>query len=164
MVNINTIKTDGFEVCVDVSECDTSMSGTCHLQIAWLVLDLLMSGIGCIFIATVLAVRRATDSDLMSCETRNIALDFCSFISACLCLCVQEHSVENGGGSHVLSECEEFKQEQSRISRLERQAQDFLNAVFHRKGEALKRKYVEYHGVSSSFKKFIKLNNVHRRG
>lgn len=42
--------------------------------------------------------------------------------------------MENGGGSHVLSECEDFKQEQSRISRLERQAQDFLNAVFHRKG------------------------------
>ncbi|KAM6940185.1 ligand-dependent corepressor [Xenentodon cancila] len=61
-----------------------------------------------------------------------------SFDENCLFCCLRreknkEHSVENGGGSHVLSECEEFKQEQSRISRLERQAQDFLNAVFHRK-------------------------------
>ncbi|CAI5681343.1 unnamed protein product [Oreochromis niloticus] len=61
-----------------------------------------------------------------------------SFDENCLFCClrrekVKEHSVENGGGSHVLSECEDFKQEQSRISRLERQAQDFLNAVFHRK-------------------------------
>ncbi|XP_044196274.1 ligand-dependent corepressor [Thunnus albacares] len=61
-----------------------------------------------------------------------------SFDENCLFCClrrekVKEHSVENGGGSQVLSECEDFKQEQSRISRLERQAQDFLNAVFHRK-------------------------------
>lgn len=61
-----------------------------------------------------------------------------SFDENCLFCClrrekVKEHSGENGGGSHVLSECEDFKQEQSRISRLERQAQDFLNAVFHRK-------------------------------
>lgn len=49
---------------------------------------------------------------------------------------MQDHGVENGGGSQVLSECEDFKQEQSRISRLERQAQDFLNAVFHRKGSS----------------------------
>ncbi|CAF91037.1 unnamed protein product, partial [Tetraodon nigroviridis] len=46
---------------------------------------------------------------------------------------VKEHSAENGGGGSVLSECEDLKQEQSRISRLERQAQEFLNAVFHRK-------------------------------
>ncbi|MEQ2162813.1 hypothetical protein GOODEAATRI_023812, partial [Goodea atripinnis] len=46
-----------------------------------------------------------------------------------------EHNVENSGGGHVLSDCEDFKQGQSRISRLERQARDFLNAVFHRKGE-----------------------------
>ncbi|KAL7403690.1 hypothetical protein ABVT39_003841 [Epinephelus coioides] len=61
-----------------------------------------------------------------------------SFDENCLFCClrrerVKEHSVEKGGGSQVLSECEDFKQEQSRISRLERQAQDFLNAVFHRK-------------------------------
>uniref|UniRef100_A0AAQ5ZJ14 HTH psq-type domain-containing protein n=1 Tax=Amphiprion ocellaris TaxID=80972 RepID=A0AAQ5ZJ14_AMPOC len=61
-----------------------------------------------------------------------------SFDENCLFCClrrekVKDHSVENGRGSHVLSECEDFKQEQSRISRLERQAQDFLNAVFHRK-------------------------------
>nr|XP_046230234.1 ligand-dependent corepressor isoform X1 [Scatophagus argus] len=61
-----------------------------------------------------------------------------SFDENCLFCClrrekVKEHRVENGGGSQVLSECEDFKQEQSRISRLERQAQDFLNAVFHRK-------------------------------
>ncbi|XP_008297159.1 ligand-dependent corepressor [Stegastes partitus] len=61
-----------------------------------------------------------------------------SFDENCLFCClrrekVKDHSIENGGGSHVLSECEDFKQEQSRISRLERQAQDFLNAVFHRK-------------------------------
>lgn len=61
-----------------------------------------------------------------------------SFDENCLFCClrrerVKDHSVENGGGSQVLSECEDFKQEQSRISRLERQAQDFLNAVFHRK-------------------------------
>lgn len=61
-----------------------------------------------------------------------------SFDENCLFCClrrerVKEHSVEKGGGSQVLSECEDFKQDQSRISRLERQAQDFLNAVFHRK-------------------------------
>ncbi|XP_074542118.1 ligand-dependent corepressor [Halichoeres trimaculatus] len=61
-----------------------------------------------------------------------------SFDENCLFCClrrekVKDHGVENGGGSQVLSECEDFKQEQSRISRLERQAQDFLNAVFHRK-------------------------------
>lgn len=50
-------------------------------------------------------------------------------------MCVQEHGVENGAVSHALVDCEDFKQEQSRISRLERQAQDFLNAVFHRKGQ-----------------------------
>ncbi|KAF3852766.1 hypothetical protein F7725_006121 [Dissostichus mawsoni] len=38
----------------------------------------------------------------------------------------EEHSAEKGGGSQVLSE-------PSRISRLERQAHDFLNAVLHRK-------------------------------
>lgn len=53
---------------------------------------------------------------------------------ACVCVCVQERSTEKGGGGPVLSECEDLKQEQSRISRLERQAQEFLNAVFHRKG------------------------------
>ncbi|XP_029917055.1 ligand-dependent corepressor [Myripristis murdjan] len=61
-----------------------------------------------------------------------------SFDENCLFCClrrekVKEHVVGNGGGSQVLSECEDYKQEQSRISRLERQAQDFLNAVFHRK-------------------------------
>ncbi|XP_054459690.1 ligand-dependent nuclear receptor corepressor-like protein [Anoplopoma fimbria] len=54
-----------------------------------------------------------------------------SFDENCLFCClrrekVKEHSAEKGGGSQVLSE-------QSRISRLERQAQDFLNAVFHKK-------------------------------
>ncbi|XP_054607859.2 ligand-dependent corepressor [Nothobranchius furzeri] len=61
-----------------------------------------------------------------------------SFDENCLFCCVRreknkEHSVENGGDSHVLSACEDFKQGQSRISRLERQAREFLNAVFHRK-------------------------------
>ncbi|XP_076002946.1 ligand-dependent corepressor [Genypterus blacodes] len=61
-----------------------------------------------------------------------------SFDENCLFCClrrekVKEHSVENCAGSQALSECEDFKQELSRISRLERQAQDFLNAVFHRK-------------------------------
>ncbi|KAM4594649.1 ligand-dependent corepressor [Fundulus diaphanus] len=61
-----------------------------------------------------------------------------SFDENCLFCCLRreknkEHSLENGGGGHVLSECEDFKQGQSRISRLERQARDFLNAVFHRK-------------------------------
>lgn len=51
-----------------------------------------------------------------------------------LTVCVQEHRAEKGGGCLVLSECEDLKQEQSRVSRLERQAQEFLNAVFHRKG------------------------------
>ncbi|XP_029284185.1 ligand-dependent corepressor [Cottoperca gobio] len=54
-----------------------------------------------------------------------------SFDENCLFCClrrekVKEHSIEKGGGSQVLSEL-------SRISRLERQAQDFLNAVLHRK-------------------------------
>ncbi|XP_045904026.1 ligand-dependent corepressor isoform X1 [Micropterus dolomieu] len=61
-----------------------------------------------------------------------------SFDENCLFCClrhekVKEYGVERGGGSQVLSECEDIKQEQHRISRLERQAQDFLNAVFHRK-------------------------------
>ncbi|KAG7486344.1 ligand-dependent corepressor-like [Solea senegalensis] len=61
-----------------------------------------------------------------------------SFDENCLFCClrrerVKDHSAENGGGSQELSECEDFKREQSRITRLERQAQDFLNAVFHRK-------------------------------
>ncbi|XP_034043529.1 ligand-dependent corepressor [Thalassophryne amazonica] len=61
-----------------------------------------------------------------------------SFDENCLFCClrhekVTEHSVENGTGSQVLSVCEDFKQDQCRISRLERQAHDFLNAVFHRK-------------------------------
>ncbi|KAK5865379.1 hypothetical protein PBY51_019656 [Eleginops maclovinus] len=54
-----------------------------------------------------------------------------SFDDNCLFCClrrekVKEHSVEKGGGSQVLLE-------QSRISRLERQAHNFLNAVLHRK-------------------------------
>ncbi|XP_031732991.1 ligand-dependent corepressor [Anarrhichthys ocellatus] len=54
-----------------------------------------------------------------------------SFDENCLFCClrrekVKEHGAEKGGGSQVLSE-------PSRICRLERQAQDFLNAVFHRK-------------------------------
>ncbi|XP_078804696.1 ligand-dependent corepressor isoform X2 [Oryzias latipes] len=61
-----------------------------------------------------------------------------SFDENCLFCCLRrekskEHGVENGAVSHALVDCEDFKQEQSRISRLERQAQDFLNAVFHRK-------------------------------
>ncbi|KAF3688048.1 Ligand-dependent corepressor [Channa argus] len=61
-----------------------------------------------------------------------------SFDENCLFCClrrekIKEHRAENGGGSQVLSECEALKQEQSRISQLERQAQDFLNAVFYRK-------------------------------
>ncbi|KAF0036837.1 hypothetical protein F2P81_009711 [Scophthalmus maximus] len=70
------------------------------------------------------------------CEPEEVA-DW-SFDDNCLFCClrrekVKDHSGENGGGSQVLSVCEDFKREQSRISRLERQAQDFLNAVFHRK-------------------------------
>ncbi|XP_013884455.1 ligand-dependent corepressor, partial [Austrofundulus limnaeus] len=61
-----------------------------------------------------------------------------SFNENCLFCCLRsektkEHSVENGGVSHVLSVYEDLKQGQSQISRLERQARDFLNAVFHRK-------------------------------
>ncbi|KAM7419809.1 hypothetical protein PAMA_016756 [Pampus argenteus] len=68
---------------------------------------------------------------LQDCEPEEVS-DW-SFDENCLFCClrrekVKEHSVENGGGSQVLSECEDFKQEQFRISRLERQAQDFLNA------------------------------------
>ncbi|XP_034439326.1 ligand-dependent corepressor isoform X2 [Hippoglossus hippoglossus] len=59
-----------------------------------------------------------------------------SFDENCLFCClrrekIKDHAAEDGGGSQSLSE--DFKREQSRISRLERQAQDFLNAVFHRK-------------------------------
>ncbi|XP_037327842.2 ligand-dependent corepressor [Pungitius pungitius] len=54
-----------------------------------------------------------------------------SFDDNCLFCClrrekVKERGAEKGGGSQVLTE-------RSRISRLERQAQDFLNAVFHKK-------------------------------
>nr|XP_057902136.1 ligand-dependent corepressor [Doryrhamphus excisus] len=61
-----------------------------------------------------------------------------SFDENCLFCCLRrekakEHRAEFSAGSQVLSECDDPKQEQSRISRLERQAQDFLNAVFHRK-------------------------------
>ncbi|XP_061840280.1 ligand-dependent corepressor isoform X1 [Nerophis lumbriciformis] len=61
-----------------------------------------------------------------------------SFDDNCLFCClrrekVTERSAEVCAGSQVLSECHDPKQERSRISRLERQAQDFLNAVFHRK-------------------------------
>ncbi|XP_054634201.1 ligand-dependent corepressor [Dunckerocampus dactyliophorus] len=61
-----------------------------------------------------------------------------SFDENCLFCClrrekVKEHRAEVSAGSQVLSECDDPKQEQSRISRLERQAEDFLNAVFHRK-------------------------------
>ncbi|XP_041640097.1 ligand-dependent corepressor [Cheilinus undulatus] len=59
-----------------------------------------------------------------------------SFDENCLFCCLRRERVKDCLSLHssqVLSECEDFKQEQSRISRLERQAQDFLNAVFHRK-------------------------------
>lgn len=49
----------------------------------------------------------------------------------------------------MLSECEAFKREQSRISQLERQAQDFLNAVFHRKGKP--RTYVPHQSFHVCF-------------
>ncbi|CAM9327571.1 unnamed protein product, partial [Lampetra planeri] len=73
---------------------------------------------------------------LQDCEPEEVT-DW-SFDENCLFCCLRrekakDHSAENSGGSPVLSEREDFKQEQSRISRLERQAQDFLNAVFHRK-------------------------------
>lgn len=73
------------------------------------------------------------------CEQNHWMLDVMTGAGGCvmvylLTVCVQEHRAEKGGGSLVLSECEDLKQEQSRISRLERQAQEFLNAVFHRKG------------------------------
>uniref|UniRef100_A0AAX7VHY4 HTH psq-type domain-containing protein n=1 Tax=Astatotilapia calliptera TaxID=8154 RepID=A0AAX7VHY4_ASTCA len=56
-----------------------------------------------------------------------------SFDENCLFCCLRREKVKGRG--HLLGPvgCEDFKQEQSRISRLERQAQDFLNAVFHRK-------------------------------
>lgn len=63
-------------------------------------------------------------------------------------VCVQEQSTENGGGSQALSECEDLKQEQSRISRLERQAQDFLNAVFHRKGNTRTQRHFFSHAIN----------------
>ena len=67
-----------------------------------------------------------------------------------VCPSLQEHSGENGGGSQVLSDCEDFKQEQSRISRLERQAQDFLNAVFHRKGNTKTHTHTHTHTLHQS--------------
>lgn len=43
---------------------------------------------------------------------------------------------ENFGlDNHVLSEADSFKQEQSNINKLEKQAEDFLNVVFYRKGK-----------------------------
>ncbi|XP_033845894.1 ligand-dependent corepressor [Periophthalmus magnuspinnatus] len=64
------------------------------------------------------------------CEPEEVA-DW-SLDENCLFCClrpdkVKDHSVD-GPGAQLLSPCED-----SRISRLERQAQDFLNAVFHRK-------------------------------
>lgn len=39
--------------------------------------------------------------------------------------------------NQVLSEADSFKQEQSNINKLEKQAEDFLNVVFYRKGKKL---------------------------
>lgn len=36
----------------------------------------------------------------------------------------------------VLSESEDLKQDTTKINRLEKQAEEFLNAVFYRKGES----------------------------
>ncbi len=46
---------------------------------------------------------------------------------------VQENLV--GLNNQVLSEADSFKQEQSNINKLEKQAEDFLNVVFYRKGK-----------------------------
>lgn len=41
-----------------------------------------------------------------------------------------------GLNNQVLSEADSFKQDQSNINKLEKQAEDFLNVVFYRKGKA----------------------------
>ncbi|XP_077381529.1 ligand-dependent corepressor [Festucalex cinctus] len=62
-----------------------------------------------------------------------------SFDDNCLFCClrvekVKDHSADDTvAGGQLPSEGEDAKREQTRLSRLEREAQDFLNAVFHRK-------------------------------
>ncbi|XP_061626628.1 ligand-dependent corepressor [Phyllopteryx taeniolatus] len=62
-----------------------------------------------------------------------------SFDDNCLFCClrrenIKDHSSDDTVASgQLLLEGEDAKREQTRLSRLERQAQDFLNAVFHRK-------------------------------
>ncbi|XP_077576056.1 ligand-dependent corepressor [Stigmatopora nigra] len=71
------------------------------------------------------------------CEPEEVA-DW-SFDDNCLFCCLRREKVKNQSASdtvsdvQLLSEGEEAKREHSRLTRLERQAQDFLNAVFHRK-------------------------------
>ncbi|XP_057699105.1 ligand-dependent corepressor isoform X2 [Corythoichthys intestinalis] len=78
------------------------------------------------------------DSTLFQdCEPEEVA-DW-SFDDNCLFCClrrekVKDHSADDTVADvQLLSEGEDAKREQTRLSRLERQAQDFLNAVFHRK-------------------------------
>ncbi|XP_059425869.1 ligand-dependent corepressor isoform X2 [Carassius carassius] len=59
-----------------------------------------------------------------------------SFNENCLFCCLRREKVKEnlvGLNSQVLSEADSFKQEQSNINKLEKQAEDFLNVVFYRK-------------------------------
>ncbi|KAL1250996.1 hypothetical protein QQF64_018792, partial [Cirrhinus molitorella] len=59
-----------------------------------------------------------------------------SFNENCLFCCLRREKVKEnlvGLNNQVLSEADSFKQEQSNINKLEKQAEDFLNVVFYRK-------------------------------
>ncbi|XP_067272514.1 ligand-dependent corepressor isoform X2 [Pseudorasbora parva] len=59
-----------------------------------------------------------------------------SFNENCLFCCLRREKVKEnlvGLSNQVLSEADSFKQEQSNINKLEKQAEDFLNVVFYRK-------------------------------
>ncbi|XP_030637359.1 ligand-dependent corepressor [Chanos chanos] len=61
-----------------------------------------------------------------------------SFDENCLFCCLRREKVKEhlvGLNNQVLSETDSFKQEQTRINRLEKQAEDFLNAVFYRRAD-----------------------------
>ncbi|XP_057181096.1 ligand-dependent corepressor isoform X2 [Triplophysa rosa] len=58
-----------------------------------------------------------------------------SFNENCLFCCLRREKVKENFGlnNQVSSEADSFKQEQSNINKLEKQAEDFLNVVFYRK-------------------------------
>ncbi|KAG1933677.1 ligand-dependent corepressor isoform X1 [Pimephales promelas] len=61
-----------------------------------------------------------------------------SFNENCLFCCLRREKVKEnlvGLNNQVLSEADSFKQDQSNINKLERQAEDFLNVVFYRKAD-----------------------------